>query len=148
MASSSLPSLHLHSPFLLSRSHASFLIARTRWTRRPLGFPRGRGTSLAATLGPEDFSDLHAAPELFRRMEGWLYTLADAALTANSSPDVAGTLVEEGQKQGRDWLSGITDSMEAVLKVSGFRLLVLYPNSPFLSFSKKAKKHNHFACVS
>lgn len=78
-------------------------------------------------------------------MEGWFYTLADAALTVNTSPDVSGALVEEGQNQGRDWLSGITDSMEMVLKVWGFCLLVLYLS---LSFSKNKLKTNHFAYVS
>ena len=51
------------------------------------------------------------AGKLAVKAEGFLYTLADAA--ANSVPDSSAV---EATKQ-RDWLSGITDSMEFVLKV-------------------------------
>ncbi|XP_059633618.1 ALBINO3-like protein 1, chloroplastic [Cornus florida] len=47
--------------------------------------------------------------DLFGRAEGFLYTIADAAVS--SSDTVAST------KQNNDWLSGITYYMESVLKV-------------------------------
>ncbi|OVA17609.1 Membrane insertase OXA1/ALB3/YidC [Macleaya cordata] len=46
---------------------------------------------------------------LFGRVEGLLYTLADAAVTASDSVNAS--------KQNGDWLSGITNLMESVLKV-------------------------------
>ncbi|XP_061369914.1 ALBINO3-like protein 1, chloroplastic [Gastrolobium bilobum] len=48
--------------------------------------------------------------ELFGRAEGLLYTIADAAV---SSSDTAATTA----KQSNDWLSGISNYMESVLKV-------------------------------
>ncbi|KAG6512243.1 hypothetical protein ZIOFF_030340 [Zingiber officinale] len=50
------------------------------------------------------------ARELFGRVEGLLYTIADAAV---SSSDV----VEKSSKQSDDWLTGITNYLETVLKV-------------------------------
>ncbi|XP_020214038.1 ALBINO3-like protein 1, chloroplastic [Cajanus cajan] len=51
--------------------------------------------------------------ELFGRAEGLLYTIADAAVS--SSDAVAPTAA--AAKQSNDWLSGITNYMETVLKV-------------------------------
>ena len=51
-------------------------------------------------------------PELLMRAEGFLYTIADATVSAD--PAVATT------QQNRDWLSGLTDGMESILKVRGF----------------------------
>lgn len=67
-----------------------------------------------AALGGAD------AGELINRVEAFLYTVADAAISASS--EVA---VESGgatTKEAGDWLSGITNSMETVLKV---RFLIL-----------------------
>ncbi|TKY47712.1 ALBINO3 protein 1 [Spatholobus suberectus] len=50
--------------------------------------------------------------ELFGRAEGFLYTIADAAVS--SSDKVAASTTAE---QSNDWLSGITNYMETVLKV-------------------------------
>src|ERR1044072_8464401 len=49
--------------------------------------------------------------ELFTRAEGFLYTIADAAV---SSSDAAATTADSA-KQNSDWLSGITNYMETVL---------------------------------
>ena len=69
-----------------------------------LGFRRLR-LRPAAALGPTD------AGELLGRVEAFLYTVADAAVSA--APEAGG-----GAKEAAgDWLSGITNSMETVLKV-------------------------------
>ncbi|XP_039825401.1 ALBINO3-like protein 1, chloroplastic isoform X2 [Panicum virgatum] len=71
-----------------------------------LGFRRLRlRLRPAAALGPTD------AGELLGRVEAFLYTVADAAVSA--APEAGG-----GAKEAAgDWLSGITNSMETVLKV-------------------------------
>ncbi|GFZ00028.1 OxaA/YidC-like membrane insertion protein [Actinidia rufa] len=48
--------------------------------------------------------------DLFGRAEGLLFTIADAAVSSASEPAT-------GAKQGSDWLTGITNYMETVLKV-------------------------------
>lgn len=48
--------------------------------------------------------------ELFSRAEGFLYTIADAAVSSD-------TAVTTTAKQSNDWLSGITNYMETILKV-------------------------------
>lgn len=61
-----------------------------------------------AALGPADAGDL------LGRVEAFLYTVADAAVSAE--PVV--TAADGGTKEAAgDWLSGITSSMETVLKV-------------------------------
>ncbi|KAI3452637.1 hypothetical protein Pfo_009301 [Paulownia fortunei] len=57
---------------------------------------------------------------LFGRVEGFLYTVADAAVSSVDTVDAVSTT-----KQNNDWLSGITYAMEAVLKVlkDGFSTL-------------------------
>lgn len=50
--------------------------------------------------------------ELVERAEGFLYTIADAAVTSSEAVDAVDTA-----KQNGDWLSGITNAMEVVLKV-------------------------------
>ncbi|XP_051122168.1 ALBINO3-like protein 1, chloroplastic [Andrographis paniculata] len=66
-------------------------------------------------LGEVPFPDPENAgqvvKELFERAEGFLYTIADAAVTSSEAADAATT------KQDGDWLSGITNAMEVVLKV-------------------------------
>lgn len=50
-------------------------------------------------------------PELVERAEGLLYTIADAAVSTDAA--VADTV----QQTNRDWLSGLTDGLESILKV-------------------------------
>lgn len=50
-------------------------------------------------------------PELVERAEGLLYTIADAAVSTDAA--VADTV----QKTNSDWLSGLTDGLESILKV-------------------------------
>lgn len=57
--------------------------------------------------------------ELFNRAEGFLYTIADAAV---SSSDTAITTTTA--KQNNDWFSGITNYMETILKVLVSQTLV------------------------
>lgn len=54
------------------------------------------------------------AKEVWERVEGMLYTVADAAVSSNSAGAAS--------NQSGDWLSGITDGMETVLKVNGIGL--------------------------
>lgn len=49
------------------------------------------------------------ARELFGRLEGLIYTVADAAVSSDAAV--------ESSKQNGDWLSGITNYLETVLKV-------------------------------
>ncbi|OEL31602.1 ALBINO3-like protein 1, chloroplastic [Dichanthelium oligosanthes] len=72
-----------------------------------LAFGRLRLRPVAA-LGPAD------AGELLGRVEAFLYTVADAAVSA--APEAVAA--DAGAKEAAgDWLSGITSSMETVLKV-------------------------------
>ncbi|KAG6426751.1 hypothetical protein SASPL_110984 [Salvia splendens] len=76
--------------------------------------PRGRNFgTVRCGLGQVPFPDPENAEflikDLFGRVEGLLYTVADAAV---SSSDAVSTT-----KQNSDWLSGITNAMEVVLKV-------------------------------
>uniref|UniRef100_A0A1D1YQW7 ALBINO3-like protein 1, chloroplastic n=1 Tax=Anthurium amnicola TaxID=1678845 RepID=A0A1D1YQW7_9ARAE len=119
-----------HPPFLLPSRTSSrhSLPSRSLIWLVPRRKPLPRGGSVAASLGPPGFSDFEAAGEWARelvgRAEGFLYTVADAAV--NSAPDASTTAgpAVEASKQ-RDWLSGITDYMEFVLKVlkDGFSAL-------------------------
>ncbi|GAU43206.1 hypothetical protein TSUD_300930 [Trifolium subterraneum] len=52
--------------------------------------------------------------ELYNRAEGLIYTIADAAV---SSSDTVVTTTTATAKQNNDWFSGITNSMETVLKI-------------------------------
>ncbi|KAL5210301.1 hypothetical protein ABZP36_005924 [Zizania latifolia] len=76
-----------------------------------------------AALGGGGFADVG---ELFGRVEAFLYTVADAAVSA--SPEVA----QGGAKEAAgDWLSGITNSMETVLKVLKDGLSALHVPYPY-----------------
>ncbi|KAK8443690.1 hypothetical protein SEVIR_9G014300v4 [Setaria viridis] len=85
-------------------------------SRAPSAAPRlGLGLRLrlrrlrpVAALGPAD------AGELLGRVEAFLYTVADAAVSAAPEAAEAGAGAKEA---AGDWLSGITNSMETVLKV-------------------------------
>jgi len=59
---------------------------------------------------PEDAEGL--LRELFGRAEGLFYTIADAAVSSSDTVAASATA-----KQSNDWLSGITNYMETVLKV-------------------------------
>lgn len=78
-----------------------------------------RGSLAVAHLGfkPGMFPDPDIAQgmiqELFGRAESFLYTVADAAVSS-SSPDIDTVTTT---KQSGDWLSGISNYMESVLKV-------------------------------
>lgn len=76
-------------------------------------------TLTVARFGPGQvqFPDPENFKELIDRAEGLLYTIADAVVAANPDSDVASNVAT---KQSSDWLSGITNYMETVLKVCGF----------------------------
>ncbi|XP_015894550.3 ALBINO3-like protein 1, chloroplastic [Ziziphus jujuba] len=77
-----------------------------------------RGSLAVARLGfnPGSFPDPENTQgmiqELFGRAESFLYTVADAAVSSSSPAETVTTA-----KQNDDWLSGITNSLESVLKV-------------------------------
>ncbi|KAL5552714.1 hypothetical protein UlMin_040115 [Ulmus minor] len=77
-----------------------------------------RGSLSVARLGfrPDLFPDPESADglirEVFGRAEGLLYTIADAAVSSSSSSEAV-----TSSKQSGDWLSGITNYMETILKV-------------------------------
>lgn len=85
-------------------------------TRRRQGF---NGSGLLVRSSMEQLETVEAAsqlvsgsfPELVARAEGILYTLADAAVSADPA------VVDAAQKPNRDWLSGLTDGLESILKV-------------------------------
>lgn len=71
-------------------------------------------------LGHGPFPDPEVSASIMKnmydRVEGFLYTVADAAVSG--SPDmVSAANSAETAKQNSDWLSGITNTMETVLKV-------------------------------
>ncbi|MED6145833.1 ALBINO3-like protein 1, chloroplastic [Stylosanthes scabra] len=95
----------------LNRSHSYALPGSTRTFLR--------GSLSVARFGfkpgflPEPDAAGEVLRELFDRAEGFLYTIADAAV---SNSDAAATATTTA-KQNNDWLSGITNYMETVLKV-------------------------------
>eukprot|EP00250_Pteridium_aquilinum_P033935 c6689_g1_i1 orf=343-1860(-) len=105
--SSSLRRYHFD-PFLGNNS-----IRRSRYT-----FNGGGGLAVRSSFQEFD-SHIEATshfisrglPELAARAEGLLYTIADAAVSTDA------TVADTVQKTNRDWLSGLTDGMETVLKV-------------------------------
>ncbi|KAK8714887.1 hypothetical protein V6N13_042232 [Hibiscus sabdariffa] len=95
---------------LLNRTQVPGLSARRQFLRgslpvAKLGFKPGLFPDLDASEG--------AISELLARAESLLYTVADAAV---SSSDTIATTTAATTKQN-DWLSGIANSMETVLKV-------------------------------
>lgn len=90
---------------------------RTHWENLSIHGPFFRG-ELGVTrfgLGQVPFPDSEGAlKDLFGRVEGLLYTIADAAVSGSS--DVVNATTSSSTKQS-DWLSGITNAMESVLKV-------------------------------
>ncbi|XP_072969719.1 ALBINO3-like protein 1, chloroplastic [Typha angustifolia] len=103
--------------YLSRRAHFGFL---------PTPFLLRRSFAARVGSGPHlpEFETVDGlARELFGRVEGLIYTVADAAV---SSPDTTATVVEGSKQQTGDWLSGITGYMETVLKVLKDGLSVLH----------------------
>ena len=77
-------------------------------------------------LGQVPFPDPDSADrlikDLFGRVEMFLYTVADAAVSGSPDPLTDATTTKQS-----DWLSGITNGMEAVLKA--------YQSSSFYAIS-------------
>ncbi|KAA8529679.1 hypothetical protein F0562_034221 [Nyssa sinensis] len=105
----------VHSPFPDRTTTINPLLQRSHCVRLSHHKPFLRGTLGVARFGFRDvqFPDPDSAEglirDLFGRAEGFLFTIADAAVS--SSDSVTST------KQNSDWLSGITYYMESVLKV-------------------------------
>ncbi|XP_076943429.1 ALBINO3-like protein 1, chloroplastic [Bidens hawaiensis] len=76
--------------------------------------PFGTLTLTRVGSGQAQFPDPENLRELVGRAEGLLYTIADAVVAASNEAGVGGDNV--GTKQSSDWLSGITNYMETVLK--------------------------------
>ncbi|XP_051177115.1 inner membrane protein PPF-1, chloroplastic [Lolium perenne] len=124
------PTLHLlpQTPLALpSRPSPSPLLLHPRVVASPAR--RGRAALLrpVAALGwggggIEDVADL------FGRVEAFLYTVADAAVVAAAAE---GGAKEEAAARAGDWLSGITASMETVLKVLKGGLSTLHIPYPY-----------------
>lgn len=112
---STAPNLAL-SPFHNRTRPTNPLLYRTHHLGFPNQSPFLRGTLGVARFGfgqvqlPDPDGAEGLIKDLFGRAEGFLYTVADAAVSSNSDA-VTGT------KQSGDWLSGITYYMESVLKV-------------------------------
>ncbi|GKV43527.1 hypothetical protein SLEP1_g50808 [Rubroshorea leprosula] len=104
------------SPFTDRTKPQVTLLNRGQFGGFPTHRPFLRGSLCVARFGfrPGLLPDLDGSEgvikELFDRAEGVLYTIADAAVS--SSESVASTTQQNG-----DWLSGITHSMETILKV-------------------------------
>uniref|UniRef100_A0A5B6ZEG1 Membrane insertase YidC/Oxa/ALB C-terminal domain-containing protein n=1 Tax=Davidia involucrata TaxID=16924 RepID=A0A5B6ZEG1_DAVIN len=103
------------SPFPDRTTTINPLLHRSHCVRFSHHKPLLRGTLGVARFGfrhvpfPDPDSAEGLIRDLFGRAEGFLYTIADAAVS--SSDSVTST------KQNSDWLSGITYYMESVLKV-------------------------------
>ncbi|CAH9077712.1 unnamed protein product [Cuscuta epithymum] len=96
-----------------TRTHFGNLLTQKPFLRGTLGVTRF-GLGQAPFPEPEDAALLMKS--LYDRVEGFMYTVADAAVSG--SPDVGtATTTAETAKQNSDWLSGITNTMETVLKV-------------------------------
>ncbi|CDP13271.1 unnamed protein product [Coffea canephora] len=91
--------------------------------RNQLGFSSNYGPFMRGTLGvtryglgqvpfPDPDSADGLIKDLFGRVEMFLYTVADAAVSGSPDPLTDATTTKQS-----DWLSGITNGMEAVLKV-------------------------------
>ncbi|XWS63768.1 hypothetical protein CRYUN_Cryun06bG0130000 [Craigia yunnanensis] len=95
------------------------LLSRTQFSGFSAHRPFLRGSLSVAKLGfkpgllPDPYASEAVIRELFTRAESLLYTIADAAV---SSSDTI-TTTTPTTKQNNDWLSGITNSMETILKV-------------------------------
>ncbi|XP_073315828.1 ALBINO3-like protein 1, chloroplastic [Primulina huaijiensis] len=97
------------SPVLPGNRFSDFKIQRP-YLRGSLGVTR---FGLGQVPFPDPDNTELVIKDLFGRVEGFLYTIADSAVS-NSLDTVDGAATT---KQSSDWLSGITNAMEAVLKV-------------------------------
>ncbi|KAH9610509.1 hypothetical protein KSS87_020056 [Heliosperma pusillum] len=96
-------------------------LSPTTRTHKSLFFHRFPNTKPTASLVVARFGllnsgqlpDPESVKELFDRAEGILFTLADATVNNTDVLDASTTV----SKQNGDWLSGITSSMESILKV-------------------------------
>ncbi|PHU02942.1 hypothetical protein BC332_28193 [Capsicum chinense] len=108
------------SPFVDRTRTLNPVFHRTHFGNLPVNKSFSRGVLGVARfgLGQVPFPDPENAEllfkDLFARAEGLFYTVADVAVSA-SADTVADTA--ESAKQNSDWLSGITNAMEVVLKV-------------------------------
>ncbi|KAL3649835.1 ALBINO3-like protein 1, chloroplastic [Castilleja foliolosa] len=95
---------------------ANQLFFRTRFSNLSIQKPLLRGSLGLTRFGLGQVPDPENAElvirDLFGRVEGFLYTIADAAVNSSDTVDAVSTT-----KQNSDWLSGITNAMEVVLKV-------------------------------
>ncbi|KAL0364257.1 UNVERIFIED_CONTAM: ALBINO3-like protein 1, chloroplastic [Sesamum angustifolium] len=91
------------------RTHFSNFTIQRPFLRGSLGVARF-GLGQVPFPDPEDAELM--MKDLFGRVEGFLYTVADAAVASSDKVDAVATT-----KQNSDWLSGITNGMEVVLKV-------------------------------
>eukprot|EP00252_Welwitschia_mirabilis_P024907 TRINITY_DN75_c0_g1_i1.p1 TRINITY_DN75_c0_g1~~TRINITY_DN75_c0_g1_i1.p1 ORF type:complete len:483 (+),score=82.56 TRINITY_DN75_c0_g1_i1:243-1691(+) len=108
----------------LSR-HLIFLIPRAPYldspnrrllpTKSRRARARGR-TIMSSSLRGFPFSEASDLGQgLVNKMEGIIYTIADAAVS--SSPSTATTTDAASQTQNGDWLGGLTNALETVLKI-------------------------------
>ncbi|XVE74888.1 hypothetical protein DITRI_Ditri12bG0054700 [Diplodiscus trichospermus] len=108
------------SPFIDRTGPPNPLLNRTQFSGFSAYRPFLRGSLSVAKFGfkpgllPDPDASEGFIRELFTRAESLLYTIADAAV---SSSDTITTTTTATTKQNNDWLSGITNAMETVLKV-------------------------------
>ncbi|XP_057776843.1 ALBINO3-like protein 1, chloroplastic isoform X2 [Salvia miltiorrhiza] len=109
----------LLSPFLGRTRTLTPVSGRARFSNFTFQKPLLRGGNFGIArcgLGQVPFPDPENAEflikDLLGRVEGLLYTVADADVTSPDAVDAVSTT-----KQNSDWLSGITNAMELVLKV-------------------------------
>jgi hypothetical protein len=116
MASCPLSTRLLSAAALSKSSHGFFFLRPPRNLHHRPPSPANGVLSIRASYQDLDSASVDVVsrgiPELLTRAEGLLYTIADAAVSAD--PAVATT------QQNRDWLSGLTDGLESILKVRGF----------------------------
>ncbi|KAK6160307.1 hypothetical protein DH2020_003688 [Rehmannia glutinosa] len=109
----------LLSPFPGRTRTANPLFHKTHFSNLAIQRPFLRGSLGVARFGlgqvpvPDAENTELIIRDLFGRVEGFLYTVADAAVNSSDTVDAVSTT-----KQNSDWLSGITNAMEVVLKVN------------------------------
>uniref|UniRef100_A0A0D9W1B0 Membrane insertase YidC/Oxa/ALB C-terminal domain-containing protein n=1 Tax=Leersia perrieri TaxID=77586 RepID=A0A0D9W1B0_9ORYZ len=109
-------------------------------SRPPTTIPRFRGRASpprrllvlrpVAALGGGGGGGFAEVGELFGRVEAFLYTVADAAVSSEAVVQGGGGAKETAAAAG-DWLSGITNSMETVLKVLKDGLSAIHVPYPY-----------------
>ncbi|XP_059316362.1 ALBINO3-like protein 1, chloroplastic [Lycium ferocissimum] len=97
------------------KTHFGNLAVSKPFSRGMLGVARF-GSGQDPFLDPENAEMIFK--DLFARAEGLLYTVADAAVVSGSGDTtVVDGATESAKQNSSDWLSGITNGMESVLKV-------------------------------